>query len=360
MNYLNLKDINAPYEEDIRRVMAEVIDNGWYLQGEYVSRFEREWAAYCHSDYCVSCGNGLDAIRLVLMALMDSGILAEGDEVIVPANTFIATVLAISQCRLNPVLIDPDSDTYLITKDNIVRAITQKTRVIMPVHLYGQACDMAEIIKLAEQYHLVIVEDCAQCHGIITPRSAASVAQCYSFYPAKNLGALSDAGAVVTDNKELAESVRRLANYGSSTKYVHTQKGINSRMDEIQAAILSIKLKDLDRCNVHRKAIAKRYDTEITNPAVILPKITTESVFHIYPIRCERRDELQQFLKVNDIATQIHYPIPIHQQQCYRDEYAVSLPVTEMIAETELSLPCHQAMSEEEVSLVISALNAFH
>ena len=358
IEYLNLKDINAPYEEEIKKAVAKVIDNGWYLHSEFVSRFEQEWAEYCHANYCVGCGNGLDAIRLVLMALIDSGKIDKDAEVIVPANTFIATVLAVSQCGLKPVLVEPDSETYLITADNIERAITDKTKVILPVHLYGQACEMDTISEVARKHNLLIVEDCAQSHGA-TPFHSNSFAQCYSFYPGKNLGALGDAGAVVTNDKCLAESVRKIANYGSSEKYIHDMKGVNSRIDELQAAILSVKLKDLDQCNARRKAIAERYNNEIKNPLVVLPKITTESVYHIYPVRCEKRDSLKQFLLNKDIATQIHYPIPIHRQKCYLADFDYSLPITEEIARTELSLPCNQAMSDDDVTRIIEAINTF-
>jgi len=359
IEYLNLKDINAPYEEEIKAAMNNVVDSGWYLFGNSVSKFEQEWADYCGAQYSVACANGLDAIRLSLQALIELGRIKKDAEVIVPANTYIATILAVSQCGLKPVLVDPDAETYLLAADKTKEAITNNTGVILPVHLYGQVCEMDSFYKLLEDYpNIYLVEDCAQCHGARKMHKRSS-AQCYSFYPGKNLGALGDAGAIVSNDTELCETIRMIANYGCAKKYVHDFKGINSRMDEVQAAILSVKLKDLDRCNVRRKEIAERYSREITNPQIILPKVTTKSVYHIYPIRCEKRSELQQYLLDNGIATQIHYPIPPHKQKAYSELNGMSFPISEIIAQTELSIPCNQAMTDEEMTKVITTLNRF-
>lgn len=365
MDYLNLRDINKPYEAAIKEALTRVVDSGWYLYGSAVSQFEKEWADYNHARYCVCCGNGLDSLRLVLKSWIEMGKLHAGDEAIVPANTFIATILAISDCGLNPVLVEPDIATYLINAGIIEKAITPRTKVILPVHLYGQLCEMDKIYALAKKHNLLVLEDCAQSHGNHNSTSQMSleplsIAKSFSFYPGKNLGALGDAGAVVTDDEELAQTVRMMANYGSNEKYHHELKGVNSRMDEFQAAVLLVKLKDLDRCNELRKEIAHRYDTEIRNQQMLLPKIVTESVYHIYAIRCEKRDSLQRYLMEKGIQTQIHYPVPPHKQKSYFEWQDMQLPVTDEIARTELSLPCNQAMTEEEVSLVIDALNEFH
>lgn len=366
ISYLSLKAINAPYEKAIAEALIKVVDSGWYLRGRCVSMFENEWASYCDAGYCVGCGNGLDALRLVLMAWKNARLLEQGDEVIVPANTFIATVLAVSESGLTPVLTDPDPDTGLLTVSAIKEMVSSRTRVILPVHLYGQLCDMESIMSYASAHSLLVLEDCAQCHGInhIMSRSAVKIpaghhACAWSFYPGKNLGALGDAGAVTTDSKSLADEVRALSNYGSAEKYVNDVKGLNSRMDELQAAVLSLKLADLNRCNGRRIDIAHRYLDEVVNPKIMLPHISTASVFHIFPVRCDQRDELQAFLDSRGIQTQIHYPIPPHKQQAYPEWHGCRLPVTEAIARTELSLPCNQAMTDDEVTRVIEALNDF-
>lgn len=355
IEFLNLKDVNRPYEDDIRQALSQVTDSGWYLYGHNVKRFEQDWAEYCGAKYCVACGNGLDALTLVLKAWQELGRIFIGDEVIVPANTYIATILAVSECGLIPVLVEPDPETYLISANSILNAITERTRAILPVHLYGQMCDMEQICSIAKEKNLLVLEDCAQAHGNCRLNGTCA----WSFYPSKNLGALGDAGAVTSDDEELASAVRKIANYGSGQRYVNDYKGINSRMDEFQAAILSIKLKDLDRCNAKRKVIAERYNNEIRNPHIVLPRIKTESVYHLYTIRCERREELLTYLREHGIATQIHYPIPPHKQTAYREWNNLSFPITEHIADTILSIPCNQTMTDEEVEYIIEVLTSF-
>lgn len=360
--YLDLHSLNAPYEGEIKNALAEVVDSGWYLFGQQVSTFEKEWAEYNSAAECVACANGLDALRLVLRAWIELGRLSVGDEVIVPANTYIATILAVSDNGLVPVLVEPRADTCLIDPSLIASSITHRTKVILPVHLYGALCEMKAVSDIAARHGLLVLQDCAQCHGMRVSGTCA-----WSFYPGKNLGALGDAGAVTTDDAELAEAIRRIAFYGSSRKYVHQYKGLNSRMDEFQAACLRIKLRDLDRCNARRQQIAARYCAEISHPHVMLPTLSCadfegnpcQSVVHIFPVFSDCRDKLQPYLLDCGIQTQIHYPIPPHRQQAYSEWNDMQLPITEQIASSELSLPCNQAMSDEQVSAVIAAVNSF-
>lgn len=357
LQYLNLHQINAPYEEQIKESLLRVVDSGWYLFDKEVSHFEEEWGAYCGASSCVACANGLDALRLVLRAWMEMGRLKVGDEVIVPANTYIASILAVSDNGLVPVPVEPDPKSYLIDPSRIEEAVTSRTRAILPVHLYGRYCAMEQIMQIARQHHLLVLEDCAQCHGIV-PQYKGD-AQAWSFYPGKNLGALGDAGAVTSDDATLTACVRQLGFYGSQQKYVHDLKGLNSRMDELQAAVLSVKLPDLDRCNERRRQIAARYNAEITHPAIQLPLGSQPNVWHIYPVLCEQRDALQSFLLEHGIQTQIHYPIPPHRQKAYGEWKDRSYPITEHIALSELSLPCHPSMTEAEVRQVIDTVNLF-
>ncbi len=357
IDYLNLHKINAPYEARIKQAVANTIDSGWYLFGHEVSSFEKEWAVYCGVDHCVACANGLDALRLVLRAWIEMGKLNVGDEIIVPANTYIASILAVSDNGLIPVPVEPDPYTYLIDAQNIEASLSPKTKAILPVHLYGQMCDMTAIMNIAKAHNLLVLEDCAQSHG--ASNRLLGDAQAHSFYPGKNLGALGDAGAVTTNDVELATIIRQLAFYGSSEKYIHRFKGLNSRMDEIQAAILRVKLHDLDNCNHRRQEIAGRYDKEIINPFITLPAKKNNHVYHIYPILCEYRDDLQSFLKEKGIMTQIHYPIAPHKQVAYKEWNHLSFPVTERLAARELSLPCNQSMTDDDISMVIDAVNSF-
>ena len=367
IEYLPLKRINARYDAEIREAIDRVLQSGWYLRGEATRLFEQHYAEYIGTAHCIGCGNGLDALRLILRAYIEMGRLHEGDEVIVPANTFIATILAITDCRLKPVLVEPRLDTLQIDDRLIAPAITPKTRALMLVHLYGRCAYTDHIAALCRQHHLLLIEDNAQAHGsrvgcaaaLPQPRTGSlGHAAAHSFYPGKNLGALGDAGAVTTNDAQLAETVRALGNYGSHQKYVHDYQGYNSRLDELQAAVLDVKLRHLDADNARRQQIAAQYINKVKTPAIVLPT-PSESVYHIFPVLSARRDELQAYLKDNGIETLIHYPIPPHRQACYKEWSTLSLPITEQISEQELSIPCHQAMTDEEVEAVITVLNRF-
>lgn len=349
-------------DQDIRDAFERVYKRSWYIGGQEDVNFERAFASFCEADYCVGTGNGLDALMLALKAL---GI-QKGDEVIVPSNTYIATVLAITYVNATPVFVEPDIRTFNINPAEIERAVTENTKVIMPVHLYGQPCDMESIIDIAKKYHLYVVEDCAQAHGAsYKGKRIGSFGEIagFSFYPGKNLGAFGDAGAVVTNNKDLADKVRALGNYGSDYKYHHIYKGHNSRLDEIQAAFLSAKLPHLNRMNEERRRIARMYLDGIYNSEIILPYVPSNvvPVWHVFAIRCKHRDKLEKYLNDNGIGTNKHYPIPIHLQECYRDMgyKRGDFPVAEEISETELSIPMYYGMTEEEVGYVIECLNEF-
>ena len=374
IKYLDLKAINALYDAELREAVGRVLDSGWYLKGEATRQFERDYAEYIGTRHCIGCGNGLDALMLILRAYIELGVMHEGDEVIVPANTYIASILAITECRLKPVLVEPSLDTLQIDDALIEQAITERTRGIMIVHLYGRCAYTSRIGDLCRQYGLKLIEDNAQAHGCsFEGRKTGSLGDAagHSFYPGKNLGALGDAGAVTTSDDELAAVIRALGNYGSHQKYVHDYQGRNSRIDELQAAMLSVKLRHLDADNLRRKEIAARYEREISSDLVKIRLSGSEntardsieprdSVHHIFPVFCERRDELQAFLSANGIETQIHYPIPPHQQRCYQGSFGQSpLPRTERIHASELSIPCHQAMTDEDVNRIINLLNAF-
>ena len=374
IKYLDLKAINALYDAELREAVGRVLDSGWYLKGEATRQFERDYAEYIGTRHCIGCGNGLDALMLILRAYIELGVMHEGDEIIVPANTYIASILAITECRLKPVLVEPSLDTLQIDDALIEQAITERTRGIMIVHLYGRCAYTSRIGDLCRQYGLKLIEDNAQAHGCsFEGRKTGSLGDAagHSFYPGKNLGALGDAGAVTTSDDELAAVIRALGNYGSHQKYVHDYQGRNSRIDELQAAMLSVKLRHLDADNLRRKEIAARYEREISSDLVKLRLSGSEntardsieprdSVHHIFPVFCERRDELQAFLSANGIETQIHYPIPPHQQRCYQGSFGQSpLPRTERIHASELSIPCHQAMTDEDVNRIINLLNAF-
>ena len=364
VKFLDLKKVNDSYSKQIDDAVRRVLDSGWYINGENVSAFEREFAEYVGADHCVGVGNGLDALTLVLSAWRDMHAWDRNTEVIVPANTFIATILAITRAGLKPVLCEPREDNALIDCDKVKELINEHTRVILPVHLYGRTCDMASINVIAFKHGLKVLEDACQAHGAFSGvRRAGNLgdAAAFSFYPGKNLGALGDGGAVTTNNKELAERVRRLANYGQSQKYVHVIKGVNSRIDELQAAILLAKLPRLDKDNERRQQIAEYYNAHIIHSDVILPetKRFIENVFHIYPVRCRRRDALQAWLAVNDVQTQIHYPCPPHRQQAYREWAHLHLPVTDKWSQTELSLPISPVMTDKEVEYVVKMVNDF-
>ena len=362
LHYLDLHRLNAPYEKEITIALQRVVESGWYLFGHEVESFSKAWADYIGVPPCVPCAKGRDALRIVLRAWMEMDKLQPGDEVIVPANTYIASILAISDNDLVPVPVEPDPKTYLLSVASIIAAITPRTKAILPVHLYGQACDMMEIIEVAQKNGLLVLEDCAQSHGACSHgrrTGACADAGAFSFYPGKNLGAMGDAGAITTDDDDLARVASQIAFYGSTRKYVNRYKGVNSRMDEMQAAILNIKMQDLDRCNARRQAIALRYDTEIRQNDILLPARCADHVYHIYPVLTPHRDALQKHLEACDIQTLIHYPIAPHRQEAYKEWNHLSLPITERIADQELSLPLHPAMTDEEVTRVIEAVNSF-
>lgn len=362
MKYLDLKHINNTYDAEIRQAIDGVLKSGWYLKGEITRRFEQHYAEYIGTKHCIGVANGLDALTLILRAYIKLGVMRSGDEVIVPANTFIATILAITENGLTPVLVEPDINTLQIDDTLIERAITPRTRAVMIVHLYGRCAYTERIGEICEKYNLKLIEDNAQAHGcqFHTKRTGSlGAAAGHSFYPGKNLGALGDAGAVTTNDEELAQMVVALGNYGSQQKYVHNYVGRNSRMDELQAAVLDVKLRHLDGDNLRRKAIAARYYEKVTNPLLRLPECQRDNVYHIFTIFCDRRDELRQYLLTNGVETQIHYPIPPHRQKCYGEWNSLSLPVTEQISTTELSLPCHPSMTDAEVEMIVELLNIY-
>lgn len=367
VRYLNLKLLNDSFEPALSEAVNDVLRSGRYLLGENVKAFEREFAAYCGVKHCVAVGNGLEALQLVLMAYKEKEGWADGDEVIVPANTFIASILAIRHAGLTPILCEPRQEDCLLDPAEITQHISDRTRAIMAVHLYGRLCDMDAINEIGRTYDLRIIEDAAQAHGAhkADGRMAGSFGHAagFSFYPGKNLGALGDAGAVVTNDDEVASLVRMLGNYGSAEKYAHEYAGINSRMDETQAAVLRVKLRRLNEDNDRRRAIAARYKEEINNPLVYLPRMPKyqgEHVYHIYAVRCRLRDELRQFLTDRGIETLIHYPTPPHKQKAFREWNELSYPVTEKIHHDELSLPLSPVMTEEEIARIIKAVNEFN
>lgn len=362
IKFLDLEKITAKYSNEIQDAVLKVVKSGWYLQGIENELFEKKYAEYIGTKYTIGVANGLDALRLILRAYIELGELFEGDEIIVPANTYIASILAITDNKLKPILLEPDIDTLQIDENKIENAITNRTKGIMIVHLYGQCAFTEKIGDICKKYKLKLIEDNAQAHGCLYNRQKTGSigdAAGHSFYPGKNLGALGDAGAVTTNDKKLADVIRALANYGSSTKYVSVYQGLNSRLDEIQAAVLNVKLKYLDEDIQRRKQIAKLYMEGITNPLIQLPKIKSyeNHVFHLFPILTEQRDALQSYLTANEIQTLIHYPIPPHKQVCYKDWNYISLPITERIHKEELSLPISPIMTNDEVEQVINVLN---
>lgn len=371
IKFLDLQKINAQYAAELKQAAADVIDSGWFLTGERVASFEKNLAQFNNSKHIIGVANGLDALRLILKAYIDMGIMQEGDEVIVPANTYIASLLAISDNRLVPVLVEPNLQSYNLDIDLIQQAITPKTKAIMVVHLYGQVCWNDKLVEIAKNNNLKIIEDNAQAIGAIfsgTKTGNLGDAAGFSFYPGKNLGALGDAGAVSTNDDQLAERVRALGNYGSKKKYVNEFQGLNSRLDELQAAFLDVKLKYIDTENQYRRQIAQRYLSEINNPNIILPvPVATqfspaenkEHVWHLFVIRCEKRDALQNHLAEKGIQTLIHYPIPPNKQLAYKELNHLDFPITNTIHDQVLSLPISPVVTDDEVSMVIQALNSF-
>ena len=363
IKYLDLKAINDLHDKEFRAAVNSVMDSGWYLKGETTKKFEMLFADYIGTKYAIGCASGLDALKLILRAYVEMGVMQKGDEVIVPANTYIASILAITACGLTPILVEPDIYTLQIDDAKIESAITPKTKAVMIVHLYGRCAFTPQIGDICSKYGLKLIEDNAQAHGCLFGEKrtgAVGDAAGHSFYPGKNLGALGDAGAVTTDNEALARAISSLGNYGSSKKYVFDYQGYNSRIDEIQAAILDVKLKYLDVENARRKEIASLYINKVKNPKIIIPNCDDrDCVWHIFPILCENRDELQKYLLEHGVETQIHYPIPPHKQKCYSEWNILSFPITEHIHAQELSIPCNQAMAQKEVDTIIDLLNEF-
>lgn len=367
IEYLPLKKITEKYASEIHEAVNRVVDSGWYLQGREVEAFEQEFSQYLGVPHCVSCGNGLDALTLIIRAFKAMCIMQEGDEIIVPANTYIASILSITENGLIPILVEPEEDTYEIDSSLIEQYITARTKAIMIVHLYGRNAYTPKIGELCNKYNLKLIEDCAQAHGLRRVQGSkvqGGVYQAYSFYPTKNLGALGDAGTVATDDKELADKVRALGNYGSGKKYVFDYQGRNSRIDEIQAAVLRVKLQHLDEDNAIRRKIADYYYQNISNPHVRLPKYTEENVYHIFPVAIDNRDAAQVCLKEQGIETLIHYPIPPHRQKCWQDSAMESyinekmhLPITDRMAQQELSLPLSQVLTFDDAEYIVEKVN---
>ncbi|MGN1313963.1 MAG: DegT/DnrJ/EryC1/StrS family aminotransferase [Lachnospiraceae bacterium] len=360
--FVSFLPLEKELDSGLRAAFERVYENSFYIQGEEGKKFEKKFAEYCNVNYCIGTGNGLDALVLALKALE----ITTGDKVIVPSNTFIATALAVTYVGAKPIFVEPDIQTFNIDPGKIEEKISDSTKAIIPVHLYGQPCEMEPIMRLAEKYNLYVIEDCAQAHGATYKGKRVGAfgdAAGFSFYPGKNLGALGDGGATITNSKELAERIRALGNYGSDYKYHHIYQGQNSRLDEMQAAFLSVKLSHLERMNRDRRRIANQYLKGICNPEVILPHVIldAEPVWHIFAIRCQYRDELEAYLKGNGIGTNKHYPIPIHMQECYRDLGIAKgeLPIAEEISATQLSLPLYYGMTDEEVQFVIEQINGF-
>lgn len=363
--FLSLKDVTALHGAEINEAVSRVVNGGWYLQGKENECFENNYSKFIGTQYTIGCANGLDALIWIFRAYIELGIMQLGDEVIVPANTYIATILAITENGLQPVLVEPKLNTLEIDDDKIEEAITPRTKAISIVHLYGRIAYTEKIGELCKKYNLKLIEDCAQSHGCFysDDRMTGSIGDAagHSFYPGKNLGALGDGGAVTTNDEELAKVIRALANYGSQKKYVFKYTGRNSRLDEIQAAVLNVKLKYLVEDNNHRKEVGRYYIEHIDNPLVKLPDTlpSMSNAFHLFPILCDERDALHDYLERNGVGTVIHYPIAPHNQECYKEWNDMSFPITEYIANHELSLPIGPVISMEDVKVVVDLLNAF-
>ncbi len=364
ISFLDLKSINAQYADELKEACSRVIDSGWYIQGTEVKTFEQNFSSYCGAKHCIGVANGLDALTLTLRAWKELGKIKNGDEVIVQANTYIATILAITENNLTPVLVEPDPSTCNLNAAVIRRALTEKTKVILPVHLYGRISPMDEITNIAGEFGLLVLEDCAQSHGAeLLDKKCGSWgdAGAFSFYPGKNLGALGDGGAITTNDPQLAEVLRAICNYGSNKKYVNIYQGVNSRLDELQAAILAVKLEHIDHEIIKRRSVAERYLTEINNVNVLLPELNVagQHVWHLFVIRCNQRDLLMKHLENKGVQTLIHYPTPAHKQVAYSDLNDLYLPVTENIHDTVLSIPMSPVMTKQQVDTVIGAINGF-
>lgn len=366
IKFLDIKKITDSFQPEIGRVVAQVIDSGSFIRGKEVRAFEEAYGSFIGSRYCVGVGNGFDALRLIFKAWMSSGVLREGDEVIVPANTYIASILAVVDNRLTPVFVEPDINTFTIDPARIEDKITGRTKAIMVVHLYGKNAMNGDIMQLSEKYGLKVIEDNAQAAGCFagTARTGSFAAGAHSFFPTKNLGALGDAGAVTTNDPELAQAIRTLGNYGSDKKGINDLRGVNSRLDELQAAVLSLKLRRLDEDNARRQKAAMFYHAHITNRDVVLPRVPPagerkEHVWHLFVIRCAHRDQLQQYLMRHNIETLVHYPVPPHKQQAFKEMNHLTFPISEQIHREVLSLPLHPVIEEHELQKVAEVLNTF-
>ncbi len=365
IHFLNLRKLNQPFEVAFQKKMKQFLDGGWYILGNEVKQFETDFATYCGTKHCIGVGNGLDALVLIFKAYIHLGKLEKGDEVIVPANTYIASILAVLQADLVPVLVEPRLETYNINPEEIEAKITSKTKAILAVHLYGQLCEMKAINEIAQKHNLLVIEDAAQAHGSQFSENEKagnlSHASAFSFYPGKNLGALGDGGAITTNDDELAEVLFSMRNYGSKVKYENEIIGVNSRLDELQAAFLNIKLKQLDSENEFRRSMTKRYLSEIKNDKIIMPSwnLSQNHVFHLFVIRTSNRLALQNYLKENRIETMIHYPIPPHKQKALSNWNNLSFPITEKIHDEVLSIPLNSGLKASEIQHIITILNQY-
>ena len=364
IKFLDLQKINAQYEKELKEAASRVIDSGWYLMGKELESFEKNYADFCGTKHCLGVANGLDALRLIFKAYIEMGIMQKGDEVIVPSNTYIASVLAISDNDLVPILVEPNTETFNVDSSLIEQAITSKTKAVLTVHLYGQISIDQKMIDICKKKDLKLIEDAAQSHGALwNGKVSGNIGDAagHSFYPGKNLGALGDAGAVTTNDKELAKTIEALRNYGSHVKYENKYQGLNSRLDEIQAAFLNVKLKYIQQDIDARRAVANYYLAHIKNPKIVLPTVLNEvgHVWHLFVIKTDKRDDLQAYLAKNGVQTLIHYPIPPHKQVAYAALNQLSFPIAEKIHNNVLSLPISGVMSEEDIINIANAINAF-
>ena len=364
IKFLDLKKINLQHKIELTEAFSRVLDSGWYIMGTELKQFESQFANYCGTKHAIGVANGLDALILIIRAYKELGLINDGDEILVPSNTYIASILAISANNLIPILIEPNLETFNMDPSLIQAKITSKTKAILPVHLYGQLCDMEAINSIAKTNNLKVIEDCAQAHGAVINKKKAGDwgdAAGFSFYPGKNLGALGDGGAITTNDDELAATIRTLLNYGSKVKYQNIYKGVNSRLDELQAALLGVKLKHLDIETDIKRNIANRYRTEIINKRIVLPKVVNPlaHVWHLFVVRVKDRKDFQSYLTANNIQTVIHYPIPPHRQEAYKELNGKSFPISELIHETVISLPLSSVMENSEVKRIIDLVNSY-
>lgn len=364
--FLDLKKINMAHAYEVELAMKEVLHRGWYIKGQQVADFEKAFSSYCNTAYCVGVANGLDALILIFRAYLEMGVLKPGDEVLVQANTYIASILSITESGLVPVFVEPDPETFNLSYQSVKEAITPKSKAILAVHLYGKLSPMQDLVKLADENGLLLIEDCAQAHGakdsIGMKAGSFGHAAGFSFYPGKNLGALGDAGAVTTNDANLAQLISTISNYGSKKKYFNLIKGVNSRLDELQAAILNVKLKYLDQENRRRREIASLYSDSIRNPKIKLPKwdqSLEDHVFHLYVVQVEDREDFIAYLDSQQIQSLIHYPVPFHHQEAYKEYKNLSLPITERIHQQVVSIPISPVLDDVDVMAIIHALNGY-